>query len=305
GWETFLDALIRAGFSVLGTWPMRTELANRILSQGTNALASSILLVCRKRDPSAPIATRPEFNRALKAELPHALETLQSANIAPVDLAQAAIGPGMSVFTRFSAVLEMDGTPVSVRDALVMINRVLDETLEEQEGDFDAETRWALAWFGTYGFQQGDFGEAETLSKAKNTSVQGMVEAGIVESGKGKVRLLKPAELPSDWNPQTDSRLTEWEAVHHLVRVLENGGETAAAELVAKLGPRAEVSRELAYRLFNLCDRKKWAENALSYNMLVQSWSEISRLAERGTPGKQQQSNLFSGGENPETKERS
>jgi putative DNA methylase len=280
GWETFLDAVIRAGFAISGTWPMRTEMRTRQVAMDTNALASSIILVCRPRDVNAPTATRREFLNALKAELPAALAHLQRGNIAPVDLAQAAIGPGMAVYTRYAKVIDAEGKPVSVRDALALINQVLDEALAEQEGDFDADSRWALAWFEQYGFNDGEFGVAETLSKAKNTSVGGLVDAGMLISKAGKARLLRPAELPADWEPAADPRLTVWEMVHHLIRALEAGGESAAADLVAKLGGKAEVARELAYRLYTLCERKKRAAEALSYNSLVQSWPEITRLAQ-------------------------
>ncbi len=217
--------------------------------------------------------------------MPEALRRLQQGNIAPVDLAQATIGPGMGVFSRYAKVVEADGRPMTVRTALGLINQVLDETLAEQENDFDADTRWALAWFEQSGFAAGEYGVAETLSKAKNTSVTGMVEAGILVSGGGKVRLLRPNELPEGWNPETDPRLTTWEVVHHLIRVLESGGEGAAAKVVARLGARAETARELCYRLFTLCERKKRATEALAYNGLVLSWPEITRLArEIGTP---------------------
>ena len=280
GWETFLDAVIRAGFAISGTWPMRTELSNRMIGMGTNALASSIVLVCRKRSDDAQSATRREFVVALKAELPQALINLQRGNIAPVDLAQAAIGPGMGVYTRYAKVLDAEGHALSVREALALINQVLDETLAEQEGDFDADTRWALTWFEQSGFSEGEYGVAEQLSKSKNVSVQGLVNAGILLSGQGKVRLLKPNELPTDWDPESDVRLTTWETVHQLVRTLESGGEGAAAVLVAKLGAKAETARELCYRLYTVCERKKRAAEALSYNALVQSWPEIVRLAQ-------------------------
>ena len=257
-------------------------MATASIGIGTNALASSIVLVCRPRAANAPTATRREFVAALKAELPAALAHLQRGNIAPVDLAQAAIGPGMAVYTRYAKVLDAEGKPLSVREALALINQTLDEALAEQEGDFDADSRWALAWFEQSGFAEGEYGVAETLSKAKNTSVSGMVEAGILASKGGKVRLLRPDELPADWDPETDPRLTAWETVHQLVRALEAGGESAAAELVAKLGSKAEIARELAYRLYTLCERKKRAQEALSYNGLVQSWPEITRLAREG-----------------------
>ena len=246
---------------------------------GTNALASSIVLVCRKRPENAPVATFREFDMALKAELPQALAQLQAGNIAPVDLAQAAIGPGMAVYTRYASVLDAEGKPLSVRAALARINKVLDEALAEQEGDFDADSRWALAWFEQMGFNDGEFGIADVLARAKATSVGGIVEAGIAFSGKGKVRLFRPSELPADWDPSTDKRLTVWEMVHQLIRVLEAGGETAAAALVAKLGGEAVTARELCYRLYTLCERKKRPQEAMAYNALVQSWPEITRLA--------------------------
>jgi putative DNA methylase len=278
GWETFLEAVIRAEFVVCGTWPMRTELTVA-LKKGIGALASSIVLVCRKRPTDAPAATRRAFLAALKSELPSALLHLQRGNIAPVDLAQAAIGPGMAVYTRYSKVLDAEGTPVTVRDALALINQTLDEALAEQEGDFDADTRWAVAWFDHAGFSEGDYGVAEQLSKSKNTSVAGMVGSGFLVSSHGKVRLLKPAELPADWDPATDTRLTAWEVVHQLIRALESRGELGAAALVAQLGSKAEVARELAYRLYTTCERKRRAAEALSYNALVQSWPEIVRLS--------------------------
>jgi putative DNA methylase len=294
GWDTFLDAVIRAGFAISGTWPMRTELSNRMIGSGANALASSIVLVCRRRGSDASTATRREFVTVLKAELPQALAHLQRGNIAPVDLAQAAIGPGMEVYTRFSKVLDAEGKVLSVREALALINQTLDEALAEQEGDFDADSRWALTWFEQSGFAEGEYGVAEQLSKSKNTSVDGMVDAKILESKRSKVRLLRPEELPANWDPATDPRLTAWEIVHHLIRVLASGGEGAAAELVAKLGAKAEIARELAYRLYTLCERKKRAAEALAYNGLVQSWPEIVRLA-RKEPGPREEQGTFAG----------
>jgi len=297
GWETFLDAVILAGFAISGTWPLRTEGAGRMRASDSNALASSIVLVCRKRAVDQPTATRREFLSALKGELPVALSHLQHGNIAPVDLAQSAIGPGMAIYTRYAKVIDASGNPLTVREALSLINQTLDEALAEQEGDFDSDSRWALAWFEQYGFADGEYGVAETLSKAKDTNVSGMVEAGILVSGKGKVRLLKPAELASDWDPATDARLSNWEAVHQLIRVLESEGEGAAAELARKLGAKAEPARELCYRLYTLCERKKRAQEALSYNALVQSWPEIMRLAQEGGKPKKQERDLFTAGE--------
>ena len=281
GWETFLAAVIHAGFAVTGTWPIRTELSNRMGGLDTNALASSIILVCLPRSTQVPTATRREFIDALKAELPEALRKMQAGNIAPVDLAQAAIGPGMAVFTRYARVLDASGAAVTVREALSLINQILDEVLAEQEGEFDADTRWALAWFEQSGFDPGDFGVAETLSKAKNTSVAGMVEAGILRSGAGKVSLLRPDELSADWNPDGDSRMTTWESIHHLVGVLNRESEDAAAALLSKLGSDAEIVRDLAYRLYRICDQKNRPQEALGYNALVRSWGEISELASR------------------------
>jgi len=295
GWETFLQAVIRAGFAITGTWPMRTEMKTRSVAIGTNALASSIVLVCRPRATEAPTATRREFLTALKTELPVALDHLQRGNIAPVDLAQAAIGPGMAVYTRYAKVLDAEGKPLSVRDALALINETLDEALAEQEGDFDADSRWALAWFEQSGFAEGEYGVADVLARAKNTSVDGMKDAGILRSSRGKVRLLRPSELPADWEPASDPRLSAWEMVHQLIRALESEGESAAAILVGKLGTKTEIARELAYRLYALCERKKRAPEALAYNGLVQSWPEIGRLA-RDTAGVQEQPQLFDRG---------
>ena len=324
GWDTFLEAVIRAGFGITGTWPMRTEGAGRMIASGTNALASSIVLVCRPRAADAPTATRREFfdalkgpsqeererleheladrgisrerreqiHRRLEENLPAALAHLQRSNIAPVDLAQAAIGPGMAIFTRYEKVLDAEGKPLSVREALALINQTLDEVLAAQEGDFDSDSRWALAWFEQNGFNDGPYGVAETLSKAKNTSVEGMVDADIVQSKGGKVRLLKPDELPKDWDPTQDHRLTVWEMVHQLIRALDKG-EANAAAVLAKLDTKAEVARELAYRLYTLCERKKRAQEALAYNALVQSWPEIIRLAGQIKQGEPQQAGLF------------
>lgn len=295
GWETMLEGVIRAGFLINGTWPIRTEMGARMIGMGTNALASSIVLVCRPRPADASLATRKEFITALRKELPEALKDLQQSNIAPVDLAQAAIGPGMAVFTRYAKVIEADGSPMSVRIALGLVNQALDETLAEQEGDFDSDTRWALAWFEQYGASEGPFGVAETLSKAKNTAVGGLVEAGVVKSSRGKVQLLSRKELPTDWDPATDRRLTVWEIAQHLIRVLETEGEAGAAALLNKLGGLAETARELAYRLYSLCERKKWADEALAYNGLVIAWPELTKLAQaaKGKDAGKMQSEMF------------
>ena len=278
GWDTILSALVSAGFQIVGTWPMRTERSKRPNSMSANALASSIVLVCRMRPNDAPVITRRDLIDTLKKEMPMALAQLQAGNIAPVDLAQAVIGPGMSIFTRCSKVLDASGNKVSVRDALALINQTLDEILAEQEGEFDKDTRWALAWFEQYKFDNGAFGVAETLSKAKNTSVPGMVEAGILKSSSGKVRLFLPSELPDDWDPKKDKRFTIWEATHHIMRLLEKS-ESDAAKIMAKLGSAAEPARELTYRLYHICEQKKYSKEAQDYNALAQSWPEISRLA--------------------------
>lgn len=278
GWETFLAAVRAAGFAVTGTWPMRTERQGRTRDSGSNALASSIVLVCRRRDPDVGTATRRDFIAALKAELPGAVANLQRVSIAPTDLAQAAIGPGMAVFTRYSAVLDAAGNEVSIRDALRLINQALDEVLAEQEGDFDADSRWALSWYEQVGFAEGEFGVADVLARAKNTSVLGMQDAGIIVARGGRVRLLAPKELDPDWDPTRDRRRPAWEAVHHLVAASQTS-EAALAALIVKLGPDAETARELAYRLYVLSERKKRPTEAGWYNGLVQSWGEATRLA--------------------------
>jgi putative DNA methylase len=283
GWDTMLTGLIESGYAVTGTWPMRTERFGRTLSIGTGALASSIVLVCRPRAADAPIATRREFVNALRAALPAPLKQLQRGNIAPVDLSQAAIGPGMAVFSRYAKVLEADGSAMTVRSALALINHTLDEILAEQEGDFDADTRFAVTWFEQRGFEEGPYGEADVLARAKNTSTRGLEEAGILGSRAGRVRLLRRDELLADWDPVTDLRPTVWEAAHYLVRRLESGGEDAAADLLRRLGGLGETARELAYRLYTTSERKGWTQEALAYNSLVVAWPQIARRV-AGTP---------------------
>ena len=292
GWETFLNAVIRSGFTITGTWPMRTELIANLKNK-LSALASSIVLVCRRRSADAPTATVRELLASLRSELPRALRLLQTGNVAPVDFAQAAIGPGMAIYTRYAKVLDAEGRLLSVRKALALINQILDEVLAEQEGEFDSDSRWAVAWFEQHGFEEGEYGVAETLSKAKNTSVAGLVEAGILLSKGGTVRLLKPDELPENWDPTTDGRLSAWEMVHHLVRVLEANGESAAAELAARIGAKVEVARELCYRLYTLCERNKRVSEALAYNGLVRSWPEINYLARDAPEHEAEQALLF------------
>jgi len=279
GWETLLEALISTGFQITATWPIRASQAWRMRAMGSNALASYIVLACRPRPDDAALSTRREFQGALKRELPGALKKLQHGNVAPVDLAQASIGPGMSVFSRFSKVIEADGKPMTVRTALGLINKMLDEVLTEQEGEFDANTRWALAWFDQYAHNEGPYGVAETLSKAKDATVGSLVEAGILYAKGGKVRLLKREDLASGWDPAQDTRITIWEVTQHLIRSLQKGGEQATAILLRKLGDIAEIARDLAYRLYLTCERKGWTQDALAYNSLVIAWPEISRLA--------------------------
>jgi putative DNA methylase len=284
GWDTMLTALLNAGFTITGTWPVRTERSGRSMAIGTAALASSIVLVCRPRPEDAPMATRRELVGALRGELPEALRTLQQGNVAPVDLAQAAIGPGMAVFSRYTKVVEADGSTMTVRTALGLINQALDEILAEQEGDFDADTRFAITWFGQYGMEEADFGQADVLARAKNTSVSGMVEAQVLVQRGSKVRLLRRDELPGSWDPTEDSRVTAWEVTQHLVRCLETAGEAATADLLRLLGADfGERAKELAYRLFAICDRQGWVTEAVGYNALVVAWPEIARRV-AGTP---------------------
>jgi putative DNA methylase len=279
GWETFLEAVIRAGFALTGTWPIRTERQARSVGLGTNALASSIVLVCRPRPLDARITTRRDFAALLRAELPSAMRSLQKANIAPVDFAQSAIGPGMALFTRFEKVLGSDGERMPVRTALALINEVLDELLADQEGALDAPTRWAVAWFEQFGFGEGPFGVAETLSKAKNTSIASLVDDGLVDAPGGSVRLKRPEELDPTWDARKANRIVAWEVTHQLSRALSSGGERAAAVLLKPIGGLGDVARDLAYRLFVTSERKKWTRDALAYNSLVIAWPDLVREA--------------------------
>jgi putative DNA methylase len=282
GWEVMLAGLVDSGFSIDGTWPMRTELSNRMLASGTNALASSIVLVCRPLREGAPWTSRRQFIQELRVQLPWALREMQSGNIAPVDLAQASIGPGMAVYSKYSRVLEPNGDPVTVRTALQLINQELDAYLAEQEGHMDADSRFAVAWFEQFGLKEAGFGQADVLARAKNTSVEGMVNAGILKSGAGKVQLLAWDELDPGWDPATDKRLTVWEATHHLIERLNSHGEQGAAMLLASMSPDlAADARQLAYRLYSICERKGWAQHARDYNALVVSWSASQEQASR------------------------
>lgn len=279
GWETMLQALLDSGLGVVGTWPMRSERGVRLVASGTNALASSIVLVCRPRSVDATIATRKELAAALRKELPGAMQSLQQANIAPVDLAQSAIGPGMAVFSRYSRVIDAEGRDMTVRSVLGLINVVLDEIVAAEQGESDPDSRWCTAWFEEFGFNSGPFGTAETLSKAKNTSIAGLIDAGVVVSPSGKVQLVRPELLDPSWVPGSARRIMVWQVTHHLSRLLRSGGETAAATLLRQVGGVGDAARELAYRLFLICERKKWAKEASAYNSLVVAWPDLIRLA--------------------------
>ena len=286
GWETFLEAVLRAGFAITGTWPMRTELGNRMIGSGNNALASSIVLVCRKRALDAPTVGRRDFLREINAMLPEALLDMTrggvNSPVAPVDLSQAIIGPGMAIFSQYAAVLEADGKPMSVRTALQLINRFF------AEDDFDHDTQFCLHWFEGQGWAAGKYGEADVLARAKGTSVGGLQDSGVVESGAGKLRLLRWAELPKDWSPEGDDHTPVWEALHQLIRALNQDGESAAGALLARMPARAESMRALAYRLYTLCERKGWAEEARAYNELVTAWPSIEQAsADAGIVGSQ------------------
>ncbi|MCM8600116.1 MAG: DUF1156 domain-containing protein [Candidatus Accumulibacter sp.] len=288
GWETFLEAVLRAGLAITGTWPLSTENSSRLRGQQSNALASSIVLVCHRRYPDAPTISRREFIRELNAVLPEALDEMTrggvNSPVAPVDLSQAIIGPGMAIFSQYAAVLEADGTPMRVKTALQLINRFL------AEDDFDHDTQFCLHWFEQQGWATGKYGEADVLARAKGTSVAGLQASGVVASGKGELRLLRWAELPRDWSPETDARLPVWEALHHLIRALNQDGESAAGALLARMPARAEPVRALAYRLYTLCERKGWAEDARAYNELVTAWGAIEQAAsEAGLVGSQAQ----------------
>ncbi|NNN09183.1 MAG: DUF1156 domain-containing protein [Acidimicrobiaceae bacterium] len=284
GWETFLEAVVRAGLEVSGTWPLRTENKSRRIAQGANALATSIVLVCRHRPEDSSSTSRREFVSRLQAELPRALALLQDATIAPVDLQQSALGPGMAIYTSYREVLNADGSRLHVKEALSLINETFDAVISQQEGDFDADTRWAISWFEQYGFEPGDYGVAEQISVSKNTSVAGIASSGIIHSSRGRVRLLKPTELSPEWDPVKDTRRSTWELLHHLIRVLGEDGEAGAGSLLSSLGSDATTARELAYRLYVVAERAGRASEALLYNGLVQSWTEIQVQAGTAPP---------------------
>jgi putative DNA methylase len=294
GWETFLSGLLSAGYAITATWPIRTELGSKIgVNAGDNMLASSIVLACRKRAIAASMATRGEFIAALRNEMAPAIKILQVQNIAPVDMAQSAIGPGIGIFSRYSKVVEADGQPMTVRTALSLINEILAEVLSGEESELDADTRFAVTWFEQFGHNPGPYGDADTLAKAKNTTVNGVVESGIASSKEGKLRLLERKELEENWNPTKDSRLTVWETTQHLIRALENS-ELDASEMLSRIGSGfGEKARQLAYLLYGICDRKKWASESGAYNMLITAWPEIERLARQDVISDTSQETLF------------
>lgn len=279
GWDTMLKGLLDAGFQITGTWPMRTEQQQRAVATGTNALASSIVIVCRQRLEDAPIATRREFLSALRTELPEALRILMNGRVAPVDLAQAAIGPGMAVFSRYGKVLEADGSAMTVRTALQEINYFIEDFFAQQEGDLDVESQFCVAWFHQYGSREGSFGEADVLAHAKNVSVDGLAQLGLAHAARGKVRLTLRQGFQDDWDPASQSRLTAWEACQRLVWSLNENGEHETGRLARQLGGYAAQAKDLAYRLYGIADRKGWADEALGYNALVTSWPEIQKAA--------------------------
>ncbi|OFT41679.1 hypothetical protein HMPREF3165_03535 [Actinomyces sp. HMSC08A09] len=282
GWSTILDGMIRSGWSITATWPMRSERRGRMTSIGANALASSIVLVLRPRPEDAPMTDRRSLMRELRRTLPEAVETLRSGGIAPVDLAQAAIGPGMSVFSRYSRVISPDGTDMSVSEALTQINAVLDEVLGEQEGDLDPDTRWCLTWFDAHGFTEGPYGEAETLASARNASIDALKRSGVLTSGGGRVGLIAPEDLPDDYDPRTDDRISHWEVVLHLARALDRRGIDEAGRLLsaaAERGLGADILQSLAYRLYSLAEKHGWTEAGLLFNALGGSWPEIAAAA--------------------------
>jgi putative DNA methylase len=281
GWATFLQAVVEAGYAVVGTWPLRTEMANRMIASGTNALANSVVLVCRKKEVTAGSVTRAEFIRALKRELPPAIAELQAANIAPADMPQSAIGPGMGVFSRYKAVLEADDSPMTVKTALQLINAELDEYLGGIQGEFDADTRFAITWFEQHGMGASDYGAADNLARARGISVESVKHAGIVESAAGKVRLLKRDELDPEWEPGEDSHLTVWECLQHLIRLHEKDGLSwETIRMMRMIGPQAEAAKDLAYCLYDIsANKRKDAKEATAYNAIIADWTEMSRQA--------------------------
>lgn len=284
GWEVLLEGMIRSGWEITATWPIRTELGNRTRSFDSNALASSVVLACRPRPEDASPTNRRAFLGALKEELPMALKELQQGSIAPVDLAQAAIGPGMAVFSRHAKVVEPDGSDMTVRTALTLINQALDEVLSEQEGDFDMDTRFCVRWFGQFGWDEQPYGRADELTRATGTTVDGLVRGGVFWARAGKARLLEPTDLSEGWNPATDERISVWEVVLRLAKALNEQGSDQAARLMAAAGGWVDLdaAKELAYLLFSICEKRGWTKTALLFNGLGTSWSDLSAAARTG-----------------------
>ena len=294
GWATFLQGVVDTGYVIDGTWPVRTELAGN-LKKRFNALASSIVLVCRKRPTNAPVLTRREFVARLRASLPDALAKTRVGGVGPVDIPQAALGPGMGVFTAATRVLEPDDTPMTVRTAIALINQVRDEISGEEASGYDPDTRFCIDWFEAIGMEGGDSGEAIKLAQAYNIGIGNLVTAGVLNTEGGKARLLLREELKTDWDPTTDKRLTDWECAQHLARVLEApaGGIDEAASLLAKMDPaHSEASRMLAYRLYDICERKGRSAEAQTWNMLAQEWPALEAAAADITPASDPQLTL-------------
>ena len=285
GWETLLQSMISAGWAITATWPMRSERGGRMISIGTNALASSIVLSLRPRPDDAPVTDRRRFLSRLRSELPDALRKLQHGLIAPVDLPQALIGPGMAIFSSYAKVLEPDGTPMTVRQALARINEILDEVYAEQEGEFDPATRFAVAWYRQHGYDVGRFGDADSLARARNTSVDAMDRGGILTSRAGKVQLLAPSELPERYDVALDDIISAWEVCHHAIRLLRADGASATQALLiaAANHPRTPIPeesvKELASLLFHVADSHGWTSDALGFNQLATGWADIRSAA--------------------------
>jgi putative DNA methylase len=283
GWHTLLEGLVRAGWEITATWPVRSELGNRMRSLDSNALASSIVLACRPRAEDAPATTRRSFLALLKSELPAALRAMMLGAVAPVDLAQAAIGPGMSIFSRYSRVREADGTDMSVREALLAINTTLDEVMDEQESDFDPDTRFAVKWYRTYGWGTESSGTADTLARATGTSPGALERGGIFEAKGGKARLLSPTNLEGAWDPEADDRVSVWEAVVRLAALMAKEGSEKVAQVLPAVGARVSLDmvKELGFLLFHDAERQGHTQDAVLFNALVSSWSDLSTQARR------------------------
>lgn len=281
GWETILGSMVHAGWSVTATWPVRSELSNRMIASGTNALASSVVLALRPRPADAPVTDRRGFIAAMKRELGPALRELQQGGIAPVDLPQSAIGPGMAVFSRYAKVIESDGSEMTVRSALARINEVLDELLTEQEGDFDPTTRFAIAWYRGNGYEAGPFGDADNLARARATAVATLERDGILTARAGKVRLYRPAELPESYDVLADQHTSAWEALQHAIRIQESKGIPAAGAFLHEASQRPDgavdldLVKELAYLLFQVAEKNGWTKDAIAFNDVATSWSDL------------------------------